>query len=315
MSTSTPTELPYTEAWLQGPEPKSTKFYTRTYSCPGPKAALVFIHGFAEHVGRYDHIHPRFPKHDIALFTFDQRGFGRTALDEKERSKDSSWGKTSWDDQMQDITWALKHAQQTFPGIPLFLMGHSMGGGEVLGYTTGYGDQSITTTLAGVIASSPLIQQTKPAPKILRWIGGKASVLSPYTVIPADLNPDDLSRNKVANEAYMKDPLIKQSGTLRGIGDMLNKGEELLKKQSYKHWPPNVPALFIHGTGDRVTSYHASQAFHDGLSIKDKKIRLFEGGYHELVNDPEDVPDQVVKEIFDFIDSHLQSQEVANAKM
>ncbi|KAL0072551.1 hypothetical protein AAF712_000314 [Marasmius tenuissimus] len=314
MTSSASPELPYTEAWLQKPEPHTIKFYTRTYSCQQPKAVLVFIHGFAEHVGRYDHIHPRFPKHGIALFTFDQRGFGRTALDEKERSKDSSWGKTSWDDQMQDISWALKHAQETFPGIPLFLMGHSMGGGEVLGYTTVSGDKSLATSLAGVIASSPLIEQAKPAPKLLRWIGGKASILSPYTVIPADLNPDDLSRSKEANDAYMKDPLIKQSGTLRGISDMLTKGEELLKKQAYKHWPPGVPALFIHGTGDRVTSYTASQTFYDNLSIKDKKIRLFDGGYHELVNDPGDVPDEVVKEIFSFIDSHLQSPEVG-AKM
>ncbi|KAG7091183.1 hypothetical protein E1B28_010234 [Marasmius oreades] len=238
MSTTTP----YAEAWLEGPF--CTRFYTRTYHCSQPKAALVFIHGFAEHVGRYDHIHPQFSKHDIALFTFDQRGFGRTALDEKERSKGSSWGKTSWDQQMEDINWALKHAREEFPRVPLFLMGHSMGGGEILGWTAGYGSKTLIASLAGVIASSPLIQQTKPASKFLRWLGGKVSTLSPYTLIPAGLNPDDLSQNKAANEAYIKDPLIKQCGSLRGIGDMLNKGDELLEPKRYRHWPSNLPVSF-----------------------------------------------------------------------
>ncbi|KAF9268521.1 alpha/beta-hydrolase [Marasmius fiardii PR-910] len=305
MSTATSESLPYTESWLEGH--LSTRFYTRTYrpSHKSPKAVLVFIHGFAEHVGRYDHIHPQLPKQDIAVFTFDQRGYGKTVSDEKERSKGSSWGKTCWDDQMEDVNWALRHANKEFPGVPLFLMGHSMGGGEVLGWASGYGDKNLIASLSGVIASSPLIQQTKPASKFLRWIGGKASILSPYTLIPADLNPDHLSRNKAANEAYMKDPLIKQTGSLRGIGDMLSKGEELIKDQRHKHWPLNLPVLFVHGTADQITSHHASQKFHDALSVKNKKILLVDGGYHELVNEPGQVPDQVVNEIVAFIDSNL----------
>lgn len=116
----------YTESWLVGPQ--STKFYTRTYLPPSqPKAAVVFVHGFAEHIGRYTHFHPLFAAKGIAIFTYDQRGYGLTAQDTGgNRSKDSAYGKTSWKEQMEDIAWAVQYAKTTFGSVPLFLMGHSM---------------------------------------------------------------------------------------------------------------------------------------------------------------------------------------------
>ena len=118
----------YTEAWLSGPQ--DTNFYTRTYAPPPStpsKAALVFLHGFAEHVGRYTHFHPLLAERGITVFTYDQRGFGLTAQDtEGNKSKGSAYGKTSWKDQMKDIDWAISHVKDTLKGLPIFLMGHSM---------------------------------------------------------------------------------------------------------------------------------------------------------------------------------------------
>lgn len=120
--------MSYTESWLVGPQ--ATKFYTRTYlpaSKEKPHAAIVFLHGFAEHIGRYTEYHPLFSSRGIAVFTYDQRGFGLTAQDTNgNKSKGSSYGKTSWVEQMQDAAWAIQHAKETFGSIPLFLMGHSM---------------------------------------------------------------------------------------------------------------------------------------------------------------------------------------------
>ena len=118
----------YTETWLPGPD--GHQFYTRTYAAPapGPKAIILFVHGFAEHVGRYEHVHIDYPKRGITLFSYDQRGFGRTALDKEHKSKDASFGKTSWNWQLGDIEWWAKHLSKEYPGKPLFLMGHSMVG-------------------------------------------------------------------------------------------------------------------------------------------------------------------------------------------
>ncbi|KAI3618823.1 putative lysophospholipase [Moniliophthora roreri] len=301
--------LPYTESWLPGPQ--NTSFYTRLYTPSSPKAAVVFIHGFAEHVGRYNHIHPLFPQHNIALFTFDQRGFGRTALDEEAKKKgNGGWGKTSWDMQMQDITWALGIVKEKYgDDIPVFLMGHSMGGAVVLGYAISHP----TPNIAGVISTSPLIQQTKPASKVLRWIGSKASVLSPWTLFPAELDVNDLSHDSAFNTAYANDPLIKASGSLKGISDMLGKGDEL-HRTLHRNWPTKLPVLFVHGTGDKVTSHKATQAFHDNIKVEDRKIILFDDGYHELHNEPDGVKDKLMEEVFRWIEERVL-QGLERAKM
>ena len=115
----------FTEAWLPGP--KSTSFYARTYHPPSdsPRGVVVFIHGFIEHVARYEHVHRRWADRGFVVFTFDQRGFGRTALDPK-KSSGSVYGRTNDADQIADIAWALQYAQELNPTVPLFLMGHSM---------------------------------------------------------------------------------------------------------------------------------------------------------------------------------------------
>ena len=79
----------YTEEWIANGD---TKFYTRIYSVPDPKAAVVFVHGFIEHIGRYvslllpaqgsalttfysyEHVIPRFAEAGISALGFDQRG-------------------------------------------------------------------------------------------------------------------------------------------------------------------------------------------------------------------------------------------------
>lgn len=126
----------YTETWLAGPPSGSTKFYTRTYRpTSSPKAVIVFVHGFAEHIGRYEHFHPRFPEHGIAVFTYDQRGYGKTGQDPN-RSPGSAYGNTTWKEQMVDLAWALEHAKKEFSGTPVFLMGHSMVSAALLDRTS-----------------------------------------------------------------------------------------------------------------------------------------------------------------------------------
>lgn len=120
---------PYTESWLKGP--LSTMFYTRLYEPPIStplRAALVFAHGYLEHIGRYTEVHAKWAQRGIAVFAYDERGFGRTALDEKHKSPDSVYGRTGGaQERMGDIEWAVKHTRSLFDkDVPLFLMGHSM---------------------------------------------------------------------------------------------------------------------------------------------------------------------------------------------
>ncbi|KAL0955746.1 hypothetical protein HGRIS_001961 [Hohenbuehelia grisea] len=292
----------FIESWLTGAQ--QTQFYTRTYPAagPSPKAVVVFVHGFAEHIGRYTHIHPRLAQAGFSVFAFDQRGFGKTGLDAEKRSKDSAYGKTSRPEQIEDIDWAVKHAEEKYPGVPIFLMGHSMGGALVLSFATC--SRPSVKLLKGIIATSPLILQTKPASKILRKVGGFASYVSPNSLIPAEVKAEDLSHDPAFNKAYETDPLVKPSGSLRGISDMLNGGERLLH-EDYKNWPENIPVLFVHGTEDKVTSHKATEEFYNKINSSDKQLKLEQGGFHELQNEPNGVKENVYDLIISFVDMHI----------
>lgn len=308
--------MSFTEAWLEGPS--STSFYTRTYKTESPKAVLVFVHGFAEHIGRYGHIHPRFAEAGITVFAFDQRGFGKTALDNEHKSKNSKYGQTSWPDQFLDIEWAIKHAKETYAAnLPIFIMGHSMGGGLSLAFQTrehAPPARSTVSLLAGVIATSPLVLQAKPASKLTRWVGGKVSHLTPYILVPTDVKPETLSHDPAVGEAYIHDPLVKSSGSLRNVSDMLDGGEQLLA-HNYKFWPEDLPVLFIHGSADQVSSHVATQKFYELIKAKDKTLSIYPDGYHELQNEPNGVQDKLVAECVAFILARLGKVNEGSSKL
>jgi len=240
----------FTEAWLPGP--KSSSFYTRTYTpASSPRGVVVFIHGFIEHVGRYEHVHNRWAERGFVVFTFDQRGFGRTALDER-KSPGSVYGRTGDTDQIPDIAWALHVAQEANPTVPLFLMGHSMGGGLVLSFVTRAHTQDSVSQLSGVIATSPCIRLTKPPVGVVRWLGSRVRTILPNQNIPAAVEAKYLSHDPDVVRANENDPLIRRSSSLRSVDDMLNRGENLITKV-YKKWPTALPLLVVHGTEDMVS--------------------------------------------------------------
>ncbi|PFH52178.1 hypothetical protein AMATHDRAFT_140634 [Amanita thiersii Skay4041] len=301
------TTTTYSEAWLQGPQ--STQFYTRTYTPQSgtAKAAIVFTHGFADHVARYSKFHTKLAENGLQIFAFDQRGFGRTAMDtEGHKSPHSAYGKTCWNDQMTDIVWAIDHVRKSIPSVPVFLMGHSMGGGEVLGFATQSKDSphyAKVASLSGVIATSPLILLTKPAAKPLRMIGSLMGKVAPNMSFPADVDPSALSHDPSVGEDYLKDPFTRQHGTLRGLDDMLSKGEQLLESR-HVNWQDNIPMLICHGTADRVTSYTATESFYKKITARDKKLASFTDGYHELHNEPDGVLDKLINEVVVFVMAH-----------
>ncbi|KAI0828020.1 lysophospholipase [Trametes gibbosa] len=299
----------FVEKWLPGHD--GTNFYTRTYPASSPRAVLLFVHGFAEHVGRYEWAHAEYASRDIHVFTYDQRGFGRTALDHPNKSKHSSYGKTSWPEQLRDIEWWVKHLKAEYPDLPLFLKGHSMGGGLALAFatrTTPSPEPETLALLSGIISSSPLLLQSQPANKVLRYVGEKASVLFPNVLFDAPIPIEDLSHNAEANEASATDPWMMQKGSLRGLRDMLGGGEQLLWND-HKHWPQSLPIrqlLIVHGTADRVTSYKASEEFYDKVAAADKELKPFEAGFHELVHEPDGVREKYVDECILWVLKHTE---------
>jgi len=299
---------PFTEAYLEGPQ--STQFLTRTYAPESPFALIVFVHGFIDHVARYTEFHGPISKNGIAIFTYDQRGFGRTAVDETGKEKKDTgnrgYAKTSWPEQLEDLDWMVKHAHSKFPDLPLFLMGASMGGGLCLAFNTrGKATPPSAEAVAlvsGVIPLSPLIHQTHPLGSVQKWLVRKMSRLMPYATFPTRVPIEHLTHDSAMWEASKSDHLSQYTGGLRGVSDMLDGGDSILARD-YKNWPGDRPLIIFHGTEDEVTDPKASQEFFNRVSTKDKKIVLLEGARHEPFHEivPEGVVGRMVNEITEWV--------------
>jgi len=132
--------------------------------------------------------------------------------------------------------------------------------------------------------------------------------------VSTPITAPDLSHDEAVNKAYIEDPMVIAKGTLRGVGDMLNGGEDLVQS-SYRHWPKDLPLLLIHGTSDRVTDHHASEEFFKKVPATDKVLSLYEGGYHELQNEPDGMKEKLIEECIAWVKERLSKTDGAKSKL
>jgi len=295
-------ETPYTDEWVTGS--LGIKLFARMQAPPTIKGAVVFVHGFIEHLGRYDLVRETLVSKGFAVLFYDQRGFGQSALDVKNRSPGSSYGKNTREELLDDVQYMLNLARERFKTENLYLYGHSMGGAIVLQYPcVGKDDLKVKHHLRGVVATSPFLRQTNPEPALKLAAGHLASKLLPWMLVPAPVDAKALCHDEEIQKAYMEDPLIVEKGTLRGLDTMLHGGVSLAEND-YRHWPETLPVLLVHGSSDQVTSPRASQLFYENIKASDKKIQIVEGAFHEIHNEP-DFKAKLMSDISDWLDAHV----------
>lgn len=237
--------------------------------CPAtpPRAAVIIVHGFSDHSGRYATIVQDLVHRTIAVYSFDQRGHGRSP------------GKRgfieSFTEFRQDLL-SFKHiVAAQHADIPLYLMGHSMGGLIVLDFGLHHPD-----AIDGVIASAPYLNDPPISP-ILRVLSRALSRIWPSFSLKVGLDSTGLSRLPETVQAYEEDPLVHGKGTPR-LDRELSAAVAATNANASRF---ELPLLIMHGTADRLTDPEASRRFYENASSQDKTFILYEGGYHEGHND------------------------------
>ncbi|KAJ7148740.1 lysophospholipase [Mycena crocata] len=292
----------FTEEWLVGVE--GTAFYTRLYRPAGPlRSALVFVHGHDEHISRYEQMHSAWAARGFAVFAYDLRGFGRTALDTP-KSPSSAYGRMG--SPLADLEWAIKHTRSLFDSVPLFLMGHSMGGAIVLNYVTSKStarNKDSVSLISGVISSSPWLLLTHPLPTWFLWIIALISKIFPNMHFSTPLRPEAISHDISVGEHLLIDPWARQFGTFYSIYDGLTAGMNLVE-EGHKNWPKELPLLLLHGTADDMNSCPASEKFFKGVTCTDKQLILYPDAFHDLMTEP-DIKDQYQEDCVSWVEAHL----------
>ncbi|EJT96863.1 alpha/beta-hydrolase [Dacryopinax primogenitus] len=298
----------YDEDWVLGHD--KIRFYTRTYEPPQgvseAKAAILFLHGYVEHIARYEHVFPVWAEQGLAVYTYDQRGFGRTGEGDG-TNKGTGQTRTSTEDQMEDLEWFIRRTAEWVPGKKLFLVGHSMGGFNVLNFLCSPQSRSATLPkISGVVGLSPLLELTHPPSKLLRTILTPLSFLLPNITVSVAVRSEWISRDPNVVKSYNEDPLVHKRGTIRSLRSMLD-AVDALRLREFHSFPVNIPVLLLHGTADEVNSQPATLAWLTKLRAKNKTFTPYEGGFHELMQEPHPIKETVMQEVATWV-LHVSAQ-------
>ncbi|KAK4137634.1 alpha/beta-hydrolase [Trichocladium antarcticum] len=289
--------------------------YTKSWLPDGPaKAKLIFIHGFSDHLGRYYNFFPTLAGCGIAVHGLDQRGWGRSVRKPAERGLTGPTARVLAD----MAAFITPHLPASPADPPVFVMGHSMGGGQVL--TLMCRDEyqeSVVRRVRGWLLESPFISfSPEEQPSWLKVFAGRlAGRLLPHRQLKHDIAVQHLTRDPEVAKSILADELMHNTGTLEGLSGLLDRTEALAKGLVRPRAGGAVRALWIgHGTQDKTTWFEASKKYFDQYAgeVADKEFKAYEGWYHQLHADgPDSV--QFYKDVGDWI--LARSEEKPEAKL
>lgn len=245
----------------------------RTTATPS-RAAIALLHGLAEHAGRYAAFAAEMNAAGIDVYAIDLRGHGR------------AHGRRAWvarfDEYLEDAQALVAHAGAACArqATPLFLMGHSLGGAIAALYAIERAPQS-GVPLTGLLLSSPALAPGRDVPKVLIALSRVISAICPrFPAMKVDASL--LARDETVVAANRADPLVHHGGIpartgAEALGAMrrIEAGRASLR----------VPVLIWHGTDDKLTEPDGSRDFGAHAGSPDLTLTLYEGSYHETLND------------------------------
>lgn len=266
------------------------KFHVRGWETDGkPRALVALIHGLGEHVGRYEHVAKVMTDASYALVGFDLRGHGK--------SGGARGHAPSLDAFMQDIRQFFRILTERYPDSPHFLYGHSLGGLLSLAYAIQY-----SAGLKGVMATGSALRSALQEQKGKIAMVNVLGSLLPAMTIPSGLDPTAISRDPDVVQAYIQDPLVHDRTSL-GFGKAALKAIDLCFARVKEF---SLPLLIMHGKADLLTYPTGSEDFARlaGENNKDVTLKLWDGLYHEIHNEPEKA--EVFRFMIEWLGGHLK---------
>jgi len=250
-----------------------------------PKAILFIVHGLAEHSGRYMNIVNYFVPRGYAVYGLDHIGHGK------------SDGTRVYLERFSDFTGPLKTyfdmIQGWHPGKSVFLVGHSMGGliGSV--YLLEHQDE-----LKGAVLSAPAVKVSDNISPATILLGKILSGILPQTGLLA-LDATAISKDKSVVDAYLNDPLVYTGKvTARLAAEMLSAMQRVTAEAA----TICLPILLLQGSDDRLIDPGGANMLHKKASTPDKTLKVYDGLYHEVFNEPE--REQVLRDVEAWLEAH-----------
>jgi acylglycerol lipase len=249
------------------------------------RGLVVIVPGFNSHSGYYGWVADQLVAAGLVVYALDLRGRGQ--------SDGERFYVEKFTDYVDDTSAVVRLAKSREPGLPTFLLGHSAGGVVACLYALDY-----PTELTGLISES--FANEIPAPDFALAVFKGLSHLAPHAHI-LHLKNEIFTRDPKAVQVMDADPLIAyETQPTKTLAEMVRADERL--KKAFPSM--TLPVLILHGTADQATKPSGSKRFYEMAGSPDKTLKLYEGHFHDLLNDLD--KQVVMADIKDWIVRHLR---------
>ncbi len=234
-------------------------------------AVVLLVHGYAEHSGRYVHVAQFLTDRGYAIEAYDLRGHGQ--------SEGNRVFIRSVDEHLADLQNMLHRVQARNPKLPVFLLGHSMGGAIVTLF-----EIRTKPDVRGVVLSGPALSSKRKTPRFVQRLFLIVGRLFPRLPV-GKLASADVSRDPDVVKAYDADPLVYRKRMPAGtLAAMIRAGREIhARMEDFSA----AALLLLHGAEDNLTDPAGSRELFERASTSDKEIKVYPGLFHEIFNEPE----------------------------
>jgi alpha-beta hydrolase superfamily lysophospholipase len=260
-------------------------FY-RCWAPAEPRAVLLLVHGLAEHSGRYGEFASFLADAGIATYALDHPGHGKS---------DGQRGHIGrFEEYIDALGQLLSIVRQAHPDLPMVLLGHSMGGLIAADFLLQHESEFVAAVLSGAAIQSP-----QRPPGIVIIINKVIAAILPGLGV-FQMDASGISRDPQVVSDYENDPLVYRgkgtAGLVAAISSAMNR--IIANAASIR-----LPMLIMHGSVDSLTAVDGSKLLHETISSEDKKIVIYDGLYHEILNEPE--KEDVMTDILQWIEPRI----------
>ncbi|MGQ0578881.1 MAG: lysophospholipase [Betaproteobacteria bacterium] len=251
-----------------------------------PRAVLMLVHGLAEHSGRYANLIGYFVPNGYAVYGMDLLGHGKSggARAHVERFSDF----------VEPLRTYLGMVREWQADAPILLVGHSLGGLIVATYLLDHQDG-----LQGAILSGPAIKIPDNISPAVIFAGRILSALLPGIGM-LGLDAHGVSRDPAVVAAYVNDPLVFTGKATARIGAEMLKAMQRVKAEANRI---RLPVLIVQGGADKLVDPAGARMLHDLIGSADKTLKVYEGLYHEVYNEPEH--ELVLRDVESWLEARL----------
>jgi acylglycerol lipase len=233
-------------------------------------AVILIVHGLGEYSGRYMNVVNHLSPLGYALYGLDHIGHGKSDGQREFVER--------FDDFTDDLTIFYSMVKVWHPNKPIFLLGHSLGGLIAPYYLLNQQDN-----FKGAIFSAPLVKVPANISPITVLMGRLLSSIAPRTgVLP--LNARGISKDQDVVNAYINDPLVFHGKTPARLAAEMLKAMHYVTANIDKI---TLPFITLQGSADQLVDVGGAQLLYDKASSVDKTIKIYDGLYHEIFNEPE----------------------------